>query len=141
MANPLKNLLARLRGEGPIVPVLRIAGVIAPPGRFGTGIYLDRLAGPLNQAFSMGGTPAVALIINSPGGSPVQSHLIYKRIRALAAETSRPVIVFTEDVAASGGYMIACAGDEIVSDPSSIIDSIRVVRNSFPFTLLISHLA
>jgi signal peptide peptidase SppA len=83
---------------------------------------------------------AVALLINSPGGSPVQSHLIYRRIRQLAAENTRPVIVFAEDVAASGGYMIACAGDEIFCDPSSILGSIGVVGSSFGFPKLMEKL-
>jgi signal peptide peptidase SppA len=83
---------------------------------------------------------AVALLINSPGGSPVQSHLIYRRIRQLAAESDRPVIAFAEDVAASGGYMIACAADEIICDPSSIVGSIGVVGGSFGFARLIDKL-
>jgi signal peptide peptidase SppA len=83
---------------------------------------------------------AVALLINSPGGSPVQSHLIYRRIRQLAAENNRPVIAFAEDVAASGGYMIACAADEIFCDPSSIIGSIGVVGGSFGFAKLLEKL-
>jgi signal peptide peptidase SppA len=74
---------------------------------------------------------AVALVINSPGGSPVQSRQIYLRIRQLASEKKLPVLVFVEDVAASGGYMIACAGDEIFCDPSSILGSIGVVGGSF----------
>jgi signal peptide peptidase SppA len=83
---------------------------------------------------------ADALVINSPGGSPAQSHLIYRRIRALAAEKKLPVIAFTEDVAASGGYMIACAADEIICDPSSIIGSIGVVGGSFGFAKLMEKL-
>jgi signal peptide peptidase SppA len=83
---------------------------------------------------------AVALLINSPGGSPVQSHLIYRRIRELAAENKRPVIAFAEDVAASGGYMIACAADEIICDPSSIVGSIGVVGGSFGFVRLMDKL-
>jgi signal peptide peptidase SppA len=83
---------------------------------------------------------AVALVINSPGGSPVQSHLIYRRIRELAAENKRPVIAFAEDVAASGGYMIACAADEIICDPSSIVGSIGVVGGSFGFAKLMDKL-
>jgi signal peptide peptidase SppA len=83
---------------------------------------------------------AVALLINSPGGSPVQSHLIYRRIRDLAAENNRRVIAFAEDVAASGGYMIACAADEIICDMSSILGSIGVVGGSFGFEKLIERL-
>ena len=87
----------------------------------------------LERAFSVPGARAVALVINSPGGSAAQSHLIFKRIRALAEEKKLPVIVFVEDAAASGGYMIACAGDEIFADPSSIVGSIGVVSASFGF--------
>ena len=83
---------------------------------------------------------AVALVINSPGGSPVQSHLIYRRIRELADEKKRPVIAFVEDVAASGGYMIACAADEIICDPFSIVGSIGVVGGSFGFAKLMDKL-
>ena len=79
-------------------------------------------------------------MINSPGGSPVQSHLIYRRIRQLAAENKRPVIAFAEDVAASGGYMIACAADEIICDASSIVGSIGVVGGSFGFAKLMDKL-
>jgi len=94
----------------------------------------------LELAFRMAQARAVALLINSPGGSPVQSHLIYRRIRQLAAENNRPVIAFAEDVAASGGYMIACAADEIFCDPSSIIGSIGVVGGSFGFAKLLEKL-
>ena len=87
----------------------------------------------LERAFDTEDAKAVALVINSPGGSPVQSHQIYLRIRQLAAEKKLPVLVFVEDVAASGGYMIACAGDEIICDPSSIVGSIGVVGGSFGF--------
>ena len=84
----------------------------------------------------MSNARAVALVINSPGGSPAQSHLIYRRIRVLAAEKKLPVLAFTEDVAASGGYMIACAADEIICNPFSIIGSIGVVGGSFGFAKL-----
>jgi serine protease SohB len=87
----------------------------------------------LKKAFGLKSAPAVALVIDSPGGSPVQSHLIFKRIRALAAEHDKPVLVFVEDVCASGGYMIACAGDEIIVDPASIVGSIGVVSAGFGF--------
>jgi len=94
----------------------------------------------LKKAFSHKEAPAVALVVNSPGGSPVQSNLIYKRIRALAEENDKKVIVAVEDVAASGGYMIALAGDEIIADPSSIVGSIGVVSAGFGFTGLIEKL-
>ncbi|WP_208439956.1 S49 family peptidase, partial [Bartonella grahamii] len=84
--------------------------------------------------------PVVALIISSPGGSPVQSRFIFKRIRDLAEEKNKQVLVFIEDIAASGGYMIACAGDEIFADPSSIIGSIGVVSASFGFPELLKKI-
>src|SRR2546429_5465111 len=126
-----------LRGGVPIVPVVRLAGVIGFSTPLKPGLTLASVARPLERAFKMRHARAVALLINSPGGSPVQSHLIYRRIRQLAAENTRPVIVFAEDVAASGGYMIACAGDEIFCDPSSILGSIGVVGSSFGFQELI----
>jgi signal peptide peptidase SppA len=129
----------RLRGV-PIVPVVRLAGVIGFSTPLKPGLTLATIARALERAFNMRGTQAVALSINSPGGSPVQSHLIYRRIRQLAAENARPVIAFAEDVAASGGYMIACAADEIFCDPSSIVGSIGVVGGSFGFPKLMDKL-
>jgi signal peptide peptidase SppA len=129
----------RLRGV-PIVPVVRLAGVIGFSTPLKPGLTLATIARALERAFNMRGTQAVALSINSPGGSPVQSHLIYRRIRQLAAENARPVIAFAEDVAASGGYMIACAADEIFCDPSSIVGSIGVVGGSFGFSKLMDKL-
>src|SRR6478735_6269866 len=121
----------RLRGDTPVVPVVRLSGVIGISTPLKSGLTLANVARPLERAFGMRRAQAVALVINSPGGSPVQSHLIYRRIRELAAENKRPVIAFAEDVAASGGYMIACAADEIICDPSSIVGSIGVVGASF----------
>src|SRR5438132_2597286 len=129
-----------LRGGVPIVPVVRLAGVIGFSTPLKPGLTLAAVARALERAFNMRGTQAVALLINSPGGSPVQSHLIYRRIRQLAAENARPVIAFAEDVAASGGYMIACAADEIFCDPSSIVGSIGVVGGSFGFPKLMDKL-
>src|SRR5436309_566516 len=123
-------------GDVPVVPVVRLAGVIGVSSPLRPGLMLASVARQLERAFAMRKARAVALLINSPGGSPVQSHLIYRRIRQLAAENTRPVIVFAEDVAASGGYMIACAGDEIFCDPSSILGSIGVVGGSFGFPKL-----
>jgi signal peptide peptidase SppA len=102
-----------------------------------SGLTLSALAGPLERAFSVSQAPAVAIIINSPGGAAVQSHMIFQRIRALAEENRKHVIVAVEDVAASGGYMIAVAGDEIIVDPSSIVGSIGVVSAGFGFEKLI----
>jgi signal peptide peptidase SppA len=117
---------------GPVVPVVRLSGTIGKLSRFQSGLTLGSVAPLLKKAFAVK-APAVALVIDSPGGSPVQSHLIYKRIRTLAMEEDRPVIAFVEDVCASGGYMIACAADEIVVDPASLVGSIGVVSAGFGF--------
>src|SRR5262249_328423 len=129
----------RLRGV-PVVPVVRLAGVIGFSTPLKPGLTLATIARALERAFNMRGTRAVALSINSPGGSPVQSHLIYRRIRQLAAENARPVIAFAEDVAASGGYLIACAADEIYCHSSSLVGSIGVVGGSFGFPKLMDKL-
>ena len=133
-------LPGRLRGDVPVVPVVRLAGVIGFSTPLRPGLTLANVARPLDRAFRMRNARAVALLINSPGGSPVQSHLIYRRIRQLAAENGRAVIAFAEDAAASGGYMIACAADEIICDPSSIVGSIGVVGGSFGFAKLMDKL-
>lgn len=136
-AERLKNLLpARWRG-GVVVPVVRLSGVIGAVTPLRPGMSLAGVSRMLERAFSTRGAKAVALVINSPGGSPVQSRQIYQRIRQLAAEKKLRVLVFVEDVAASGGYMIACAGDEIFCDPSSIVGSIGVVGGTFGFVDLI----
>ena len=122
---------ARLRRGTPVVPVVRLTGVIGFSSPLRPGITLAGVARLLDRAFSMRRAKAVALLINSPGGSPVQSHLIYRRIRQLADEKKIPVIVFIEDAGASGGYMVACAGDEIYCDPFSIVGSIGVVGATF----------
>src|SRR5947209_2471003 len=130
----------RLRGAGAIVPVVRLTGVIGQSTPLKRGLTLANVARALDRAFGMRRASAVALLINSPGGSPVQSHLIYRRIRQLAAEKNVRVIAFAEDVAASGGYMIACAADEIICDSSSIVGSIGVVGGSFGFAKLLEKL-
>jgi signal peptide peptidase SppA len=103
------------------------------------GLSVSVIAPVLERAFSTRGAKAVAVVINSPGGSAVQSHLIFRRIRAHSEETKLPVFVFVEDAAASGGYMIACAGDEIFADPSSLVGSIGVVSAGFGFDRLIER--
>ncbi len=130
-------LPARLRRGTAVVPVVRLSGLIGAVTPLRPGMSLAGVARTLERAFAMKNARAVALVINSPGGSPVQSRQIYLRIRQLAAEKKLPVLVFVEDVAASGGYMIACAGDEIFCDPSSILGSIGVVGGSFGFQELI----
>jgi len=137
----LRRLLpARFRSDIPVVPVVRLAGVIGLSSPLRPGMTLANVARSLERAFSLRNARAVALSINSPGGAAAQSHLIYRRIRALADEKKLPVIAFVEDVAASGGYMIACAADEIVADQSSIVGSIGVVGGSFGFDKLIEKI-
>ena len=123
----------RFRGDIPLVPVVRLSGVIGLSTPLRPGLTVAAVARPLERAFAMRNARAVALIVNSPGGSPVQSHLIYRRIRQLAEEKKRQVIAFVEDVGASGGYMVACAADEIVCDPASIVGSVGVIGASFGF--------
>lgn len=122
-----------------IIPVVRLTGAIGMGSALRPGLSLAGVEEAVAKAFSIK-APAVALVVNSPGGSPVQSSLIYSRIRALATEKDRPVITFVEDVAASGGYWLAAAGDEIVVDPSSLVGSIGVVSASFGFPELLEKI-
>src|SRR5260221_1173467 len=131
---------ARFRPGGAVVPVVRLSGVIGAVTPLRPGMSLTGVAKTLERAFAMKNAKAVALMINSPGGSPVQSRQIYLRIRQLAAEKKLPVLVFVEEVAASGGYVIAWAGDEIFCDPSSILGSIGVVGGAFGFQDLIKKI-
>src|SRR5579863_5329134 len=130
--------LGRLRPQEPTVAVLRFDGVIGLRGR--RGLSLRRYAAALERAFALRGLKAVALAINSPGGSPAQSALVYRRIRQLAAERGVPVIAFTEDVAASGGYWLALAADEIYAEDTSLVGSIGVITASFGFVEAIGKL-
>jgi signal peptide peptidase SppA len=138
---PARFLPESLRTPAAIVPVIRLYGAIGMgsfPGQ--PGLSLAGVAAQLESAFEVEDAKAVALLIKSPGGSPAQSHMIYQRIRALAAEHKRLVFAFIEDVGASGGYMLACAADEIFADPTSIVGSIGVVSAGFGFTGLIEKL-
>src|SRR5947209_7389130 len=130
----------RFRSDIPVVPVVRLTGIIGFSTPLRPGLTLASVAKPLDRAFAWPRARAVALLINSPGGSAVQSHLVFQRIRQLSAEKKIPVIAFVEDVAASGGYMIACAADEIFADPSSIVGSIGVIGASFGFNKLIEKI-
>ncbi len=123
----------------PVVAVLRLSGPIGAVMPLRPGLAMSSVAPMLERAFSLSGAKAVALVINSPGGSAAQSHLIFKRIRAFAEEKQLPVFAFVEDAAASGGYMIACAADEIYADHASIVGSIGVVSASFGFDKLIER--
>ncbi|MGI9419089.1 MAG: S49 family peptidase, partial [Geminicoccaceae bacterium] len=136
----LEAIKARLRWppfghKGPVVPVIRLAGVIGAGGGGirGEALSLSALNSSIERAFKIKGAKAVALAINSPGGSPVQSALIAERIRTLAAEKEIPVIAFIEDVGASGGYWLALAADEIFADANSLIGSIGVISAGFGF--------
>ncbi|MGH1407787.1 MAG: S49 family peptidase [Rhodomicrobiaceae bacterium] len=135
-----KSWFKRLFSKTPTVPVLRFTGPIGMATPLNPGISLANTADMIERAFEDNKAKAVAVVINSPGGSPVQSMLIYKRLRALAEENDKKIYVFTEDVAASGGYFIACAGDEIYADPSSIIGSIGVIAAGFGFDKAIEKL-
>ncbi|HEY6753283.1 MAG TPA: S49 family peptidase [Pseudolabrys sp.] len=126
----------RFRTDIPVVPVVRLTGVIGVVTPLRPGLLLSTIAKSLERAFTTPHARAVALIINSPGGSPSQSHMIFRRIRQLADEKKLPVLAFVEDVGASGGYMLACAGDEIICNEFSIVGSIGVVGATFGFTEL-----
>jgi len=125
--------------RAPVVPVLRLAGPIGMVTPLRPGLALASVAGPIEKAFGLSKLPTVAVVINSPGGSPVQSHLIFSRIRQLAEEKKKRVYVFCEDIAASGGYFLALAGDEIYADPSSIVGSIGVISAGFGLDKLIDR--
>ena len=126
--------------RGPVVPVVRLSGVIASSGLLAArGLSIESVSPLLRRAFSIRGAKAVALAVNSPGGSPVQSALIGQRIRLLAAEKKLPVMAFVEDVAASGGYWLACAADEIIADQASIVGSIGVISAGFGFQDMIAR--
>ncbi|MCF8478621.1 MAG: S49 family peptidase [Pseudolabrys sp.] len=130
----------RFRADIPVVPVVRLTGVIGVSSPLRPGLMLSTIARTLERAFSVRRARAVALVINSPGGSPAQSHLIFRRIRQLSEEKNIPVLAFIEDVGASGGYMLACAADEIICDDYSIVGSIGVVGGSFGFPKLMEKL-
>lgn len=130
----------RFRNPPPVVHVVRLSGMIGGVGPWRRGLTLSSLAGILQRAFKRKGVAAVALAINSPGGSAVQSALIARRIRALAHEHNVPVLAFAEDVAASGGYWLATAADEIYADAGSIIGSIGVVSSGFGFPDLLKRM-
>ena len=136
-------MLSRLmfwRRRRPVVPVVRMSGVIASAAGLRRGISLEAVEPQLKKAFSIRNAQAVALIINSPGGSPVQSSLIGQRIRDLAAKANIPVLAFCEDVAASGGYWLAASADEIYANPASVIGSIGVVSAGFGFDRAIERI-
>jgi len=120
-----------------IVPHIRLSGVIGSVGKFKQGLDFNGQQEIIQKVFAIKKAKAIAISINSPGGSPVQSHLIYSYIRKQAKKNKKKVLIFAEDVAASGGYLIACAGDEIYANSSSIIGSIGVIYSSFGLQELI----
>ncbi|MFT4794424.1 MAG: serine protease SohB [Paracoccaceae bacterium] len=134
----LPSVIKRFVTRPPKVAVIRLHGVIGSAGRFSRGLSDQSLAPVIERAFASGPV-AVALSINSPGGSPVQSSLIAGRIRRLADQNNVPVVAFVEDAAASGGYWLACAADEIYGDPASIVGSIGVIHASFGLQDLIAR--
>jgi serine protease SohB len=141
MAFSLDALIPKfMRSDAVTVPVVRLSGAIGSVTPLRSGLTLAGLETALARAFSYKSAPAIGIIINSPGGAAVQSHQIHQRIRQLAEESGKHVIVAVEDVAASGGYLIALAGDEIIVDESSIVGSIGVVSASFGFPKLINKL-
>jgi signal peptide peptidase SppA len=123
----------------PTVPVLRFSGPIGMATPLRPGLGLASAAGAIEKAFSLSKLPTVAVVVNSPGGSPVQSNLIFNRLRQLAKEKDKRIYVFCEDIAASGGYFLALAGDEIYADPSSIVGSIGVISAGFGLDKLIER--
>lgn len=139
-ASRLGRWFRRLIGQGgPVIPVVHLHGVIAADHRPGR-LNIAGVAPLLKRAFALRPAPVVAVIVNSPGGSPVQSRLISKRIRDLADQHEKKVLVFVEDAAASGGYFIAVAGDEVIADPSSIVGSVGVIYAGFGFVEAIGKL-
>jgi serine protease SohB len=141
MAFALSNLVPSfMRRDRAFVPVIRLSGAIGIGAPFRPGLSLAGLESALDRAFAIKAAPVVAILVNSPGGAAVQSHQIFQRIRALAEEKGKKVIVAVEDVAASGGYMIALAGDEIIVDESSIVGSIGVVSAGFGFPKLLDRI-
>lgn len=126
--------------DKPKVAVIRLHGVISKDSGFKKGLYLDAISDQLTKAFKIKQVKAVALQINSPGGSPVQTEQIYRMIRFLAKKYEVPVYSFVEDVAASGGYWLACSGDKIYASASSIVGSIGVISASFGFAETIKKL-
>ncbi|MCC3862442.1 S49 family peptidase [Pseudemcibacter aquimaris] len=145
MKKAIRNLISKLPVESlanpaPVVAVLPLEGVIGSSGRFSKAINLGNLEEKIVQAFDVYNVKAVALAINSPGGSPVQSELIVKRIRELSEEKEIPVYAFAEDVAASGGYMLSLAAEEIYASQASIVGSIGVINAGFGYPAALEKL-
>ena len=129
-----------LFGSSVVIPTLKLSGIIGQGGMLRAGLTLDSLNKLIDKLFSDKKSPAVAIIINSPGGSPTQSSLIAEKILVKSKEKNKKVIAFIEDVAASGGYWLACAADEIYVDQNSIVGSIGVISPGFGYVQLIKKL-
>lgn len=142
MLASLKRLIPKkFRKQKTVIPVVRLQGVIQAGGsQFRPALNLANVEDLLEKAFDRKGAPAVAIAINSPGGSPVQSRAIFHCVRDLARKKEKKVLVFVEDVAASGGYLIALCGDEIIADPTSIVGSIGVISGGFGFPELLKKI-
>ena len=145
MKKTIRNLISKLpidslANPDPVVAILPLEGVIGASGRFSNAINLANLEDKIKEAFDVYNVKAVALAINSPGGSPVQSELIVMRIRELSSEKEIPVYAFAQDVAASGGYMLALAGEEIFAHKASIVGSIGVINAGFGYTGVIEKI-
>lgn len=140
MTSPPLPAFLRRRLNRKIVPVVRLDGVIAAQGRLGKGLSIQSAGPVLNAAFRWRRGAAVALIVNSPGGAPAQSQLLHDRIRHLAQKHDKKVYAFVEDVAASGGYWLACAADRIHVLPTSLVGSIGVISAGLGFADAIAKL-
>ena len=130
------------KSKASVINVVRLNGVIASGSKFlgSSNLSLESLEKQIERAFSGKKIAGVALVINSPGGSPVQSALISERIIELSKKNNIPVFAFVEDVAASGGYWLACAADEIFVMPASIVGSIGVISAGFGFVEVIKKI-
>ncbi len=145
MMKKIKQALSKIplpvfQNPAPVVAILPLEGVIGSGSRFTTALNLAGLEDKINQAFDVYNVKAVALAVNSPGGSPVQSELIMRRIQKLSAEKKIPVYAFAEDVAASGGYLISLAAEEIYAHEASIVGSIGVISAGFGFNKAIEKI-
>ncbi|MEO1014745.1 MAG: S49 family peptidase [Pseudomonadota bacterium] len=139
LISKLRSALPFLPKAAPVVTVIDLVGAIAPSGR-ARGISYAKVRPVIEDAFKPSNLKGVALAINSPGGSPVQSRLIFHAIRRAAERKKVPVLAFIEDVGASGGYILAAAGDEIIADESSVVGSIGVISATFGFVSAIDRL-
>lgn len=145
MFKKIKQILAQiplpfLQKPAPVVAILSLEGVIGSSSRFSAALNLAGVEEKIDQAFEVKNVKAVALAVNSPGGSPVQSELIMRRIQKISQEKKIPVYAFAEDVAASGGYLISLAAEEIYAHEASIVGSIGVISTGFGYSKAIEKI-